>query len=743
MLNCWRQTRLTVSATLAVLIVFSGQIRAAEGDITRPLKIQSHFGTPAAVDAARISAADKEPGNWMATGRTYGEQRYSPLTEITADNIDQLGLAWHFDLNTHRGLEATPLAIDGVLYFTGTWSVVYAVDARNGKLLWQYDPQVDRAWGVNACCDVVNRGVAAWNGRIYVGTIDGRLVAINAATGTQVWETLTIDKNRPYSITGAPRIVNGKVVIGNGGAEYGVRGYVTAYGAETGEQAWRFYTVPGNPANPPESPAMAMALKTWKGGEWWKVGGGGTAWDSMAFDPALNLLYIGVGNAAPWDRWERSPGGGDNLFLSSIVALNPDTGAYVWHYQTTPAETWDYTATQHMILADIEIDGSTRKVIMQAPKNGFFYVIDRATGEFISAENYVPVNWASHIDPNTGRPVETDEQFRDQAKMTTPSPFGGHNWQPMSFHPGTGLVYIPARQMAFKYEREENFEFGKTPWNMAINMEAMMPPTGLEPKLLRRIMKAMARGHISAWNPATQREVWRVELPGPWDGGMLSTAGDLLFQGTAEGKLKAYDVHDGTLLWEHDTQSGIIAAPISYAVDGDQYIAIMAGWGGALGLAGVAPHLGSKVGGRLLTFKIGALGKLPPAPPAAAIPEPPAQTASADTITRGHQLYHTYCNVCHGMGAESSVIADLRHLTPGTHKIFNNIVLDGAYSGMGMVGFADYLNKDDADAIHAYLIEMAHAEQAELNESLVWSAIKEFIYGIAGSFVAFTVGLST
>jgi len=729
---------------LAVLVMITGSVAAADGDITTALGDRGGFGSSAAVDGERIRAADKEPGNWMSTGRTYDEQRYSPLTEITTDNVDQLGLAWHFDLNTHRGLEATPLAIDGVLYFSGTWSVVYAVDGRTGEQLWRYDPQVDRAWGINACCDVVNRGVAAWNGKIYVGTIDGRLVAIDAKTGNKVWETLTIDKSRPYSITGAPRVVNGKVVIGNGGAEYGVRGYVTAYDSETGEQVWRFYTVPGNPADPPESPAMEMALKTWNGDEWWKVGGGGTAWDSMAFDPELNLLYIGVGNASPWSRWDRSPGGGDNLFLSSMVALNPDTGEYVWHYQTTPAETWDYTATQHMILADIDIDGDTRKVIMQAPKNGFFYVIDRETGEFISAENYVPVNWASHVDPETGRPVETDEQFRDHPKMTTPSPFGGHNWQPMSYHPGTGLVYIPAREMAFKYEREADFEFGKNRWNMAINMETMMPPEGLDPRLLRRIMKAMARGHISAWDPVTQREVWRVEHPGPWDGGMLSTAGNLLFQGTAGGKLKAYDVHDGTLVWQHDTQSGIVAAPMSYSIDGDQYVAILVGWGGALGLAGgIAPHLGTKVGGRLLAFKLGAQGELPAVLEPPPLPEPPAQTASAETIARGHELYHTYCSVCHGMGAESSVIADLRHMTPQTHQIFNDIVLDGAYSGMGMVGFSDYITEDDADAIRAYLIAMAHAEQTELAETGIWSDIKGFFYGIAGSLAAFYVDLSS
>src|SRR5688572_24712017 len=350
--------------------------------------------TFAAVNEQRLVNADAEPGQWMSTGRTYGEQHYSPLQQINRSNVGTLGLSWYADFNIPRGQESTPLVIDGVIYVTTAWSNVRAFDAATGATLWEFDSEVPRDWGSRACCDVVNRGAAAWNGKIFVGTIDGRMIAIDAETGTKVWETDTvISRDLSYSITGAPRVVKGKVVIGNGGAEYGVRGYVSAYDTETGALAWRFYTVPGDPSLGFENETMEMAAMTWNG-EWWKLGGGGTVWDSMAYDPELDLLYIGTGNGSPWNQDIRSPGGGDNLFISSIVALKPESGEYVWHYQTTPGDTWDYTAAQHMILADLTIEGRARKVIMQAPKNGFFYVLDRSTGELISAGAFATMNWA-------------------------------------------------------------------------------------------------------------------------------------------------------------------------------------------------------------------------------------------------------------------------------------------------------------------------------------------------------------
>ena len=664
-----------------------------------------------AIDGATIMAADERPGDWLAHGRTYDEQRHSPLTTITPDNVDELGLAWYADLGTTRGLESTPIVVDGVMFNSGTWSTVFAHDAVTGELLWKYDPQVPKEWGVYACCDVVNRGVAAWEGRIYVGTLDGRLVALDAGTGEEVWSVQTTPEGKPYTITGAPRIVKGKVLIGNGGGEYGVRGYVTAYDATTGEQAWRFYTVPGNPDEPFEGDHLAAAASTWRGGKWWEVGGGGTAWDSMAFDPELNLLYIGVGNGSPWNRHIRSPGGGDNLYLSSIVAVNPDDGSYVWHYQTTPGDTWDYTATQHMILVDLVINDEQRKVIVQAPKNGFFYVLDRETGEFISAEAYVPVTWASHVDPETGRPVENpNADYAEAPQLTLPAPYGAHNWHPMTYSPNTGLVYIPALEIPFMYGQDNAFTYNPRTWNVGVDVELAAPPPKVTDELA---IRAMVKGHLAAWDPVAQREVWRVQHSGSWNGGLLSTASNLLFQGRADGNFAAYDARDGKLLWETPVHTGVIAAPVTFSVDGEQYVTVVAGWGGAFGVAsGIPAEEGNIIReGRILTFKLGGEVDLP-APPQPRIdwPEPPAMTASAETVAQGQQLYAAYCSVCHGGGVVSSgVLPDLRYMSEDTHAIFEGIVLGGAYAAKGMVSFSHVLDGEQADAVHAYIISRAHA----------------------------------
>ncbi len=672
------------------------------------------FGqSPADVDAARIVEADAEPGNWMSTGRTYDEQRFSPLAQINADNIADLGLDWSFDFPTNRGIEATPIVVDGVMYVTGSWSMVFALDAKTGKMLWQYDPQVPPSWAVNTCCDVVNRGVAVWQGKVFSGTLDGRLIAVDAKTGKLLWQTQTTPTDKPYSITGAPRIVKGKVLIGNGGGEFGVRGYVSAYDTSTGELAWRFYTVPGDPSQPFENPILKETVKTWKGGEWWKVGGGGTVWDSMAYDPELDLLYIGVGNGSPWNQMIRSPGGGDNLFLSSIVALKPDTGEYVWHYQTTPGESWDYTATQHMILADLTIDGKPRKVIMQAPKNGFFYVLDRATGEFISAEKYTQVSWASHIDPKTGRPVETEgARYKDgKPHIVSPHPAGGHNWHPMSYSPQTKLVYIPAQENAMAYQAQQDFEYNPKGWNVGVNLAAAGMPEN-DPATRAAFMPTI-RGHISAWDPIAQKEVWRVQHPNMWNGGMLSTAGNLVFQGNADGQLVAYRADNGDELWSTNAHTGVVAAPISYAIDGEQYIAIAAGWGGvgALTLGEVLTDAkGAVNNSRVLVYKLGAVQQLPETVVAKRdMPEPPPLTADAATITKGHDLFMANCHMCHGDRAVSaSSVPDLRYMSAERHQLWDAIVFGGILKDKGMVGFYDRLSTEDVAAIHAYIIKRAH-----------------------------------
>ncbi|MCR9277857.1 MAG: PQQ-dependent dehydrogenase, methanol/ethanol family [Pseudomonadaceae bacterium] len=664
--------------------------------------------TTATINGTRIqAAASSEPGNWLAHGRTYDEQRYSPLKQINTETASDLGLAWYWDTGTTRGLESTPIVVDGVMYNSGSWSMVWAHDAVTGELLWEYDPQVPREWGVYACCDVVNRGVALWQGKVYVGTIDGRLVALDAATGDVVWDVKTTPEGKPYTITGAPRVVKGKVIIGNGGAEYGVRGYITAYDADTGDEEWRFYTVPGDPTKPFENPAMEHAASTWRGGEWWKVGGGGTVWDSMAFDPELDLLYVGTGNGSPWNRYIRSPGGGDNLYVSSILAIDPDNGALVWHYQTTPGDSWDYTATQHMILAELTIDGEPRDVLMQAPKNGFFYVIDRKTGEFISAENYVPVTWATHIDKETGRPVENPEaQYANETKLVFPAPYGGHNWHPMAYNQDTGLVYIPALDIPFAYGQDNAFKYNERTWNTGVDVTQTSPPK--DPDTLAAAL-GMVKGHLSAWDPVNQKEVWRVQHEMSWNGGVLTTAGNLVFQGRADGHFAAYAADTGEMVWEAPVHVGIIAAPVSFEVDGTQYVSVVAGWGGAYALASGVPRHKSNVltEGRILTFKVGGDVELPePQVTYLDIPTPPASDASEAVIAQGDTLYHTQCSVCHGPGviASGGSLPDLRYSSAAVHDSWNAIVRDGAYTGKGMAGFAEVLTVEESNAIQAYVI---------------------------------------
>jgi len=636
---------------------------------------------------AELLTADDDLSNWLMHGRTYAEERYSPLAYIHDGNIGDLDLLWTFPTGLTRGHESTPIVVDGVLYFTATWSVVFAVDARTGKELWRHDPAVPRETGKKGCCDVVNRGVAVYRGRVYTATFDGRLLALDARTGKPVWQVVTVDQSKPYTITGAPRVVKGNVIIGNGGGELGVRGYVSAYNAEDGRLVWRTHTVPGNPADGFESPAMERAAATWTG-EWWKYGGGGTVWDSMAFDPELDLLYVGTGNGSPWSRHVRSPQGGDNLYLSSILALRPDSGEIVWHYQTTPGDTWDFTATQHIILATLEIEGRPRKVLMQAPKNGFFYVLDRKSGQLISADAYVPVTWASGVDSTTGRPIETpNADYGEGLALVRPTPFGGHNWHPMSFSPKTGLVYIPAHDIQGVYRKDEKFEFRPGEWNTGTDMNAF--------SLLTR---PFAKGRLIAWDPIARKEVWRIPYATPWNGGTLATAGNLVFQGTADARFVAYSADTGRPLWEEHTGSGVIAPPVTYLIDGRQYVTVLAGWGGAFALAGgeVAKSVGGDPHGRLLTF---ALRTPPPT-----VEQIEALLDQPGEIADGGRLFHHHCAACHGANAVAggTSIPDLRKsVLP--YEGFNEIVRAGVREKLGMPKFGDRLPPSETELIWRYI----------------------------------------
>lgn len=686
----------------------------AEGEKPNASRLATGSTRAAPVDAARIIAADATPGEWLSHGRTYGEQRFSPLSEIDQTNVGELGLAWAADLPTRRGIETTPLMADGKLFATAAWGHVLAYDARSGDRLWHFDPKVPKEYAVHACCDAVNRGVALWGTNVFAASLDGRLRALDRDTGAVVWEVDTrLNDVDSYTITGAPRVVNGKVIIGNGGAEMSVRGYVTAYDAATGEQVWRFFTVPGNPADGFEDKTQEWIATTWSG-EWWKNGkGGGTAWDSFAFDPELNLLYIGVGNSASWNRKVRSPEGGDNLFVSSIVAVNADTGAYAWHYQTTPGDHWDYTAAQHMILAEIPFGGKPRRVLMQAPKNGFFYVLDRKTGELLAADKYMPVTWATHVDLETGRPVEAagirdtqDDQF------IVPGPSGAHNWHPMSFSPDTGYVYIPAKVSSGVYRDDLATKRRKMVWTTNFAVEKMIGlPDELSVAERAAIGPEVSSGVLIAWDPAGKREVWRVPSGFYSGSGLLSTRGNLVFQGDLDGRFKAYAADSGREVWNYPVQGGIMASPISYELDGEQYIAVAQGWGGesSLPFGAISGPQNLPNISRLLVFKRGASGKLPLIEfDEQALPAHSLAAASDTQVAKGREVYNLYCAVCHGGNVISGgIVPDLRYRVGELDPAWQSIVMDGALAGNGMPSWKAFMTPEEADAIKSYVAHEA------------------------------------
>ena len=676
------------------------------------------------INSIRIINADKEPHNWLSHGRDYNEQRYSPLDQINKQTISKLELEWSLDMGTTRGLEATPIIDNGIMFVSSTWSVVHAIDAKTGEELWVYDPNVPRSWARKVCCDVVNRGVAVWEGKVYFGTIDGRLIGLDTITGKKIWEINTlIDTSKDYTITGAPRIANGKVFIGNGGADMGgVRGYVSAYNTKNGNLEWRFFTVPGDPSLPFEHPEMEMAAKTWNG-QWWTMGGGGTVWNSIVYDPEFNQVYLGTGNGSPWNQQIRSPGGGDNLFLSSIVALDADTGRMNWYYQTTPEERWDYTATQDIMLTELEIDGVERKVLMQAPKNGFFYVLDRKTGELLRANNYVETNWATHIDLKTGRPVlNPNKDYYEKAVWILPGTYGGHGWQAMSYDPEQKIVFIPTMEIAAVHRVKKSFsETG------LFKMQPQTVNTGTEFNLFDTIPDMTdgenippITGQLIAFDPISGKTQWSVKHEQFWNGGPLTTAGGLVFQGNGSGFFEAYNKENGERVWSKNIRIGIMAPPVTYMIDGEQYISILAGDGGASNFLGdnfgvwEGKVASIKYGnsGKLLTFKLNGKSKIENIPEKDLnIPAQPIINASLEDIKAGQDIYANYCAICHGSGVHGKTISDLRFMSSNTHKYFNEIVLNGMFEENGMKGFSDILSEKNAFEVYSYIVDVATKER--------------------------------
>jgi quinohemoprotein ethanol dehydrogenase len=658
------------------------------------------------------------------------QQYFSPLLAINTQTVSRLGLAWAYDLGTRRGQEATPVVVDGVMYTSGYIGIVYALDAATGKERWRFTPTIDTMFMRHACCDAVNRGVSVAEGKVFVASIDGRLHALDAATGKEVWSVDTIiDHALGYSSSGAPIIAHDVVVIGNSGGDMGhggVRGYVSGFDLTGGALKWRFYTVPPAPGRAPEHPELKRAARSWDPHRSSAYPGGAAVWDGMAYDPKLNQLYFGTGNAAPWDVRKLGPHNGDELYACSIVALNPDTGRMSWFYQTTPGDRWDFDATQKLVLADMKIDGRQRYVLMQANKNGFFYVLDRSTGELISAEKFSYVTWASSVDRKSGRPLVTAQaDYYDTPKNLYPSAAGAHSWQPMSFSPATQLVYIPVIDMSNVWLNMEgsggrihyiNGSFTILPLfpDDTYDAAALKPLFGLVPDL--KTIQGERKGElirelIRAWNPVTKKIVWEHETSSArrgYDGGILSTGGNLVFQGRGDGDLVVYAADTGATLKAFQTGSHIMAAPMSYEINGIQYVAVQTGYGGAaMTIAPIPPTSAAfkyDNENRLLVFKLdGGAVPLPATRGVEPFPPPPVRTSTATQIQHGEDMFTEQCARCHVFGP--SVTPDLRKLTPVLHEAFNAIVLDGLFAPQGMEKFGDLLSAADVDAIHAYLID--------------------------------------
>ena len=680
-------------------------------------------------DSRVINSPSDEPGSWLTYGQNFKEQRFSELTQINTDTIARLGLAWTTQIGDYNmRMQGTPLVVDGVMYVSNGWSVIYALDATTGEEIWKYDPEVDRSYIRLACCGPAhNRGVAVYEGKVFVGTFDGRLIAVNAENGEEVWDvdTWIPEGLGRFNITGAPRAAAGKVYIGQGSGESGHRrGYVTAYDADTGEVSWRFFLVPGDPSQPFEHPEMELAAQTW-GGEWWKYGGGGTAWNSLVYDEEFNSLYIGVGNGAPWPREIRSPGGGDDLFLSTIVSVDVETGRMNWYYQTTPGDNWDYSSAMDMALGEIEFGGEMRKVVLQAPKNGFFYVIDREDGELLRALPYTEgIDWATHVDMETGRPVENpDVVYESEPQWIMPANSGAHNWEPQSWDNELGLMYFYYHDIANFYSLDEGFvETGE----YEIRERGLSLGWG-EGEYRRRLIEEAdprpeSQAYIGAFDPITGGYKWRHELESDYNGGVVATRGGLLFHPEGTGEFSARDTDDGEILWRYNAPGTFRSTSVmTYQVGRDQYVATMMNGNRAIDL-----------GGTVLAFKLDGNLDLPiPDIVQATVPELPDGDFGVDQISEGDDIYHAQCASCHGgigIPNEVAIVApDLRLMTLSTHDEMSDIVIGGSRADRGMPEFRDAITSDQLESIRAFVVEQARRlkEFQEQNQEAVESAANE------------------
>jgi quinohemoprotein ethanol dehydrogenase len=659
-----------------------------------------------AVSVSHARPAGQVPGgDWNMLGRTPEQHHFSPLKEINDGNAGRLGLAWHADLPTADGLLANPLVDDGLVYQIGAYSRVWAIDVRNGKVVWSYDPKVTVAsqfasmWSHH-----LNRGVALWRDRVIFGTSDCRLIALNKRTGARLWDVQACEADGTRAINGAPRVGGDKVFIGNSDVDTGIgRGSMNAFDAETGKHLWRFYTIPGDPSlEENQTRGNRIAARTWVGDHWWLTAGGGSTWEGITYDPLLNRVYFGVDGPSPWNASKRR---GDNLFTESVVAVDADTGEYLWHYQTVPNDTWDLNDCSPIVIADLPVNGKSTRVLLHAPKNGFLYTLEAATGRLLAADRIGHPTWASRIDLSTGRPVENPQAryyaTHEKRAMVNPGPVGIHNWHAMSFSDATGLLYVPLTDVPVLYAMwEQSAALGGDTWT---DYYAGMS----DPKLRNRM------GRLIAWDPVARKERWGVTLEVGTNGGVLSTAGNLVFEGRGTGEFAAYRADSGEKLWSYQSGSAIQGAPSSVEVDGTQFILVPVGDGGGIGLS--VPRYSSTMSGRgpsrLLAFKLGGSDTMSTTSPPIVFPKPPLPAAAPALVEKGKSLYTANaCDYCHGPGAErwTMSVPDLRRSGAGTHAEFLGIVIGGARASAGMPQFPQ-MSVDDAEAIRAFILDRAWA----------------------------------